>query len=77
MAELADIDQALAWHLGSNHFPPIPSAMIPVAKDAIEAASDDDWDREIDLRGIVEWRDQTTAPAYALVDHMHLDPWIR
>lgn len=33
-----DIDAQLGWHLGSNHFPPIPRDFIPVAKQAIEAA---------------------------------------
>lgn len=76
MAEQTDIDTALGWHLSANHYPPIPQAMVPVAKDAIAAALDDEGDREIDLRDICEWRGQTTAPAWALVEYMHLDAFI-
>lgn len=77
MAALADRETALRWHLQSNHYPPIPAEMIPVAIDAIEAAEDGDWDAQIPLMGIVEWRGRTEAPVWALVEHMHLDAFIR
>ena len=40
---------ALSWHLHSNHFPPVPAFMVPVALAAVEAGQDEDWDRELDL----------------------------
>lgn len=76
MAEAADLDTALGWHLSANHYPPIPSEMIPVAKEAIDAMLELEPERPIDLRDIVEYRDSKTAPAWALVEHMHLDAFI-
>lgn len=43
------LDTALGWHLQSNHYPPVPTAFIASCKDAIEAAQDEDYDREIAL----------------------------
>ena len=43
------LDRALGWHLQSNHYPPLPSFFIPTCKAAIEAAVDEDWDRELKL----------------------------
>lgn len=40
---------AVSWHLSSNHYPPVPSFMVPVAVAAIEAGQDEDWDRDVDL----------------------------
>lgn len=52
LAELAVDDNALhnalAIHLGSNHYPPISYAFIPVAKKAIELALDDEYDAELE-----------------------------
>lgn len=76
MAEATDLDTALGWHLTANHYPPIPSEMIPVAKEAIEAVIEMDPNRLIDLRDIVEYLDSKQAPAWALVEHMHLDAFI-
>ncbi len=36
MAALADLDVALGWHLQSNHYPPVHSAFLPLAKQAVE-----------------------------------------
>ena len=40
MQNWADFDTALRWHIRSNHFPPVPSEWIPVAKQCIEKARD-------------------------------------
>ena len=76
MAGLADLETALKWHLQSNHYPPIPRYMVPVAMDAIRSADADDWDAEIRLPDDVKWRGQNHAPVYAIVEHMHLDAFI-
>jgi hypothetical protein len=39
MAEQSvSLDTMLSWHLSANHYPPVDSVFIPVAKQAIEAA---------------------------------------
>ena len=79
------LEKALSIHLSSNHYPPIPQVMIPVCIEAIDAAWEDDLDREIQLPFDgekdgkpfqIEWRGQTTAPAWAIVEHAHLDAWL-
>jgi hypothetical protein len=45
----ASLTTAVSWHLSSNHFPPVPAFMVPVAIAAIEAGNDEDWDRELEL----------------------------
>jgi hypothetical protein len=76
MAHAVDLDTALGWHLTSNHYPPIPSAMIPVAKEAISKALDNDWDAEVDLRGICTFQDRLTASVGDLVAYMHLNAFV-
>lgn len=53
-AELVDdgglsLTTAMHIHLTSNHYPPVPTFMVPVAVAAVEAGQDEDWDRELEL----------------------------
>lgn len=81
------LEKALSMHLSSNHYPPIPQVMIPVCIQAIDAAWEDDLDRLIPLPfdGVdrngepfqIRWRDgNTSAPAWAVIEHAHLDAWL-
>lgn len=81
------LEQQLSWHLQGNHYPPIPQAMIPACVQAIEAMKDGDAERRILLGydGIdkttgepfqILWRNQPTAPAWAIAEHAHLDAWL-
>lgn len=40
---------ALSWHLGSNHYPPVPQAFVATCREAIFAGREEDWDAEIAL----------------------------
>lgn len=77
MAELGadNIEQALAWHLQSNHFPPIPTTMVKPCLEAIDAYWEDDLDKLISLPEGVGYRGLTVAPARAIIINHHLDPW--
>ena len=81
------LEQQLAWHLQGNHYPPIPKAMVQPCIDAIDAYWEEDYDRLIQLPidGLdrngepfqIRWRDGSDkAPAWALVEHAHLDSWL-
>jgi hypothetical protein len=76
------LEQAIGIHLKANHYPPIPSAMIPVCIEAIDAYWEDDTDRLIPLPKMedgfqIRWRDGSTeAPAWAVIEHAHLQPWL-
>lgn len=74
---LTSLENALEYHLRVNHFPPIDSAMVPVAMQAIEAAEDEDYGRHIALpEDVVQWRGMSAAPTWAIVEHLHLEPFI-
>lgn len=76
------LEQQLSWHLRGNHYPPIPLDMIPVCIEAIDAYWEDDTDRLIPLPKMedgfqIRWRDGSTeAPAWAVIEHAHLDAWL-
>lgn len=71
-----DLDVALLWHLTSNHFPPIPEAMIPVARKAIEHASANEWDEQIDFPAGWVVNDASQMSVRRIVEIMHLDAFI-
>ncbi len=80
MREVADdmgvsLRQQLSWHLGSNHYPPVPASMIEPCIQAIEAVREHDFEREIALPQGVSWRGRATAPAHAMVAGHHLEAW--
>jgi hypothetical protein len=68
--------QALAAHLQSNHYPPVPLVMLPVAEAAIDHANADEWDALVDLPEGVEWRGKPHAPVAMVIDAFHLDAWL-
>lgn len=79
MAQEGEIsmEQAIAWHLRSNHYPPVPLSMVQPCIDAIRAIADEnDVDAEITLPKGVSYLGNTTAPAWAIVEQHHLDSWI-
>ena len=71
------VEAQIGFHLTVNHYPPVPTEMVSVCIAAIEAVNDDsDWDREIDLPEGATWRGSNTAPAHAIIEGHHLEPWI-
>ena len=76
------LEQQLSWHLRGNHYPPIPQVMVSVCIQAIDAYWEDDTDRLIPLPKMedgfqIRWRDGNTfAPAWAVIEHAHLDAWL-
>jgi len=69
------IEQQLAWHLQSNHYPPVPTSMVTPCAEAIECYWSDELDKEIDLPEGVLYRGKTTAPAREIIINHHLDAW--
>lgn len=75
MAEYLDLEDALAWHLQVNHYPPIPE-VFDAALLAIEEAKFENWDGLVPLPDGVTWRDQDKAPVWACVEGWHLEVFI-
>jgi len=81
MLDQAGLDQALAWHLQGNHYPPVPVSMVPACKKAIEIATEAYWGDAslndlIELPSPITWRGETHAPARAIIEAHHLDAFI-
>lgn len=78
MTDMAGIDAALSYHLTANHYPPVPTEMIPVAKSAIAAATIGDYEQLIELPGGVTYKDGSTeVPAYVVIESLHLDAFVQ
>lgn len=77
MAEMGSlsIEDAITWHLQSNHFPPIPKSMVQPCIEAIDAYWELDTDRLISLPEGVGYKGLTVAPAWAIIEQHHLDAW--
>jgi hypothetical protein len=71
-----DLEQQLAIHFSSNCYPPVPHFMIDVAKQAIDAVNDEQYDLEIELPAGVQVRNSTTVTAINAVDGLFLNAWI-
>ena len=72
-----DLETQIGIHLSSNHYPPVPSFMVPVCIEAIDAVNDLGlWDLDIPLPEGVTWRGLTTAPAHAIISNHHLEAWL-
>lgn len=77
MREAASEDVALEWHLTSNLYPAPPRVMIEVAKKAIEAARNGDYEERIPLpEGVSHRVYGTEVPARIIVDNFRLEGFI-
>ena len=70
------LERQIGWHLQSNHYPPVPSSMVQPCIEAIEAGNEGDYNRAITLPEGVMWRGSNEAPAHAIIEGHHLDPWL-
>ena len=78
MAELGSItmEQAIEWHLVSNHFPPIPKSMVQPCMEAIVYANQGKWNKLVSLPEGVGYKGLTTAPVHAIIEQHHLENWV-
>lgn len=78
LAEIGSVtlEQAIEWHLVSNHFPPIPKSMVPVCIEAIQWANEGNFDKLVALPEGVGYKGLTVAPVHAIIDQHHLDNWV-
>lgn len=78
LAEIGSItmEQAIEWHLVSNHFPPIPRSMVTPCMEAIVYANQGKWDKLVSLPEGVGYKGLTTAPVHAIIEQHHLHQWV-
>ena len=70
-----DLETQVRIHLTSNCYPPAGGMTDPCVA-AIQAAYDDDFDREIALPEGATWKGNTAAPASAIIDNFRLEAWL-
>jgi len=69
-------DAALRWHLFSNHFPPLPSGILPVAKRVLRLIRAGRTTAKVRLPDGVLYRGQTHAPVLVCAEAWHLDAFL-
>ena len=75
MANLATLKQGVTWQLRNNHYPPVPSSIVPVAIAAIHACNEDDPERLI-TSPYEHCRYGFQVPAHAIIRTFKLWPWV-
>jgi len=70
------LEQQISIHLTANHYPPVPTSMVSVCIEAIDAYNSGDHDAEIELPDGVSYKGRQTAPAGEIIDAHHLGEWI-
>lgn len=76
MSEMMSMEDAIAWHLYSNHFPPIPKSMVPVCIEAIENYLAGDYEKFVFLPEGISWKGVDAAPTDEIIHQHHLYPWL-
>jgi hypothetical protein len=71
-----DLETQIGYHLQGNHYPPVPLSMVQPCIDAIDAAYDEDYNREIEMPEGITYKGKTTAPAHAIINQHHLNWFI-
>ena len=71
-----DLEVAIAMHLQSNHYPPVPTSMVEPCIEAIDAYYEEDYNRAIPMPEGVFYKGMSHAPAHAIVDQHHLSWFI-
>ena len=71
------LEQQIAIHFSSNCYPPIPSVMIPVAIEAIDAQWEEDYAKVIQLPEGVQFRNgEDWVFASQAIESLRLDAWL-
>jgi hypothetical protein len=70
------LEKALALHLERNHFPPIPSVMVPSCIKAIANAKSGNMKVKIKLPKKVTWKGKRYVSTQLMVEEHHLEPFI-
>lgn len=68
--------EAVTIHLTANHYPAVPTIMVPVCLRAIDHANEGDFDAPVALPEGVSYRGRSDAPTSAIVESYHLDEFI-
>lgn len=69
-----ELEAALTYHFRSNHFPPLPLSIIPIAIQIIKGKVS--LDDEVKLPKGITYRGSETAPVYKCIKAWHLQNFL-
>ena len=69
-------DVALYWHLTSNHYPPLPSSLIPTAQRALKKAAAGLWKARVLLPAGATYKGKRTMQVSDVIDWLHLESFL-
>lgn len=69
------LEQQLRIHFSSNCYPPVPSFMLDVAVEAINAYNEFDGGKVITLPAGVSFRDSKEVSAFEVIEALRLEAW--
>lgn len=70
------LEQAVSIHLTANHYPPVPTSLVPVCIEAIENANEGEFDAPVNLPEGITWRGRADAPTFAIIESYHLGEFV-
>lgn len=73
---MAELRQALSWHLNSNCYPPVPLDLVDSCVLAIHYVEENEPDAIITLPEDILWRGTRHVPAWAVIDGLHLEAFV-
>lgn len=76
MLEMMPREQALTWHLQSNHYPPVPGHMVPVCQKAIERINGGTPRKRIRLPQGTTYRGSSLVYPWDVVKSLHLESFL-
>lgn len=72
----SSLEQALSLHLTNNHYPPVPTSLVPVCIQAIDALNAWEPHTVIRLPEGFGFRGYSSVEAHEVVSSLHLDAWV-
>jgi len=77
MLEVAKAEEAMVWHLRSNHYPPVPMSMVNPCLRAVKYGNTGKWDKRVRLpEGVLYKGKYKTAPARDIIEAHYLDAFL-
>jgi len=76
MRDLLAFDAALEWHLRYNLYPPVSSYFKDLAIEAIAAAKDGDWDKELHFHRGPHNTGEDVATVRQVMDSLYLEGFL-
>ena len=70
------LEDAVRIHLTANHYPPVPTSLVPVCIEAIENANEGEFDAPVNLPEGITWRGRADAPTFAIIESYHLGEFV-